>query len=132
MKTVLLAVALVASTALPAFSQEDGEGIKIYFDLGSASVPAPEQAKLDAAARLFREGNPFVMIVSGAADKTGDPGVNLDLSLARANKVADALVARGIPVERLQVLGRGTSEPEVETAEGVAEERNRLVEINWR
>ena len=95
-------------------------------------MAADQQDTLDRAARLFRDGNPYVMILAGGADTVGAPGPNLDLSLARANAVADGLVARGIPVGRLQVLGRGTSELAVETPEGVAERDNRVVEITWR
>ena len=39
---------------------------------------------------------------------------------------------RGIPVGRLQVVGRGNSELEVDTADDVAERENRIAEITWR
>jgi outer membrane protein OmpA-like peptidoglycan-associated protein len=58
--------------------------------------------------------------------------VNLSISLMRATAVATALTERGIPIERLQVLGRGNSELQVQTPDGVAEEENRVVEISWR
>lgn len=106
--------------------------LKVYFASGSASISADQAATLDRAVRTFREGDPFVMIVAGSADKVGDPTLNLGLSLQRATAVATALTNRGIPIERLQVLGRGTSELQVATADGIAEEENRVVEISWR
>ena len=113
-------------------TQDAPQSLKVYFDSGSESVRGAQTEVLDQAARLFREGSPIVMILSGGADTVGQPERNLQLSLRRANAVADGLVARGIPVERLQVLGRGNSELLVPTAEGVPERGNRVVEISWR
>ena len=72
------------------------------------------------------------MIVTGGSDTTGSPAANLSLSLRRATAVADGLSARGIPVEQLQVAGRGESELQVQTPEGVSERQNRIAEISWR
>ncbi|WOI57685.1 OmpA family protein [Palleronia sp. LCG004] len=110
----------------------DQEGLSILFDLGGASIRSDQQEVLDQASRLFRDGNPVVMIVTGSADTVGSASENLDLSIRRARNVADGLVARGIPIERLQVLGRGNSELPVPTDDGVANEENRSVLINWR
>jgi len=87
---------------------------------------------LDEASRLYRAGNPIVMIVTGSADKTGSAAGNLRLSELRANNVLQGLVARGIPIERFQVMAKGETDLAVPTAPNVAEERNRSVEITWR
>lgn len=128
-----LAQGPAAAQAVPGSAASDSQdSLRIYFDLGSAHVGGSEEATLDQAARLFRDGSPIVMIVAGGADTVGDPTENLDLSIRRAQAVADGLVARGIPAERLQVLGRGTSELAVPTEGNVASRENRLVEITWR
>jgi outer membrane protein OmpA-like peptidoglycan-associated protein len=72
------------------------------------------------------------MIVSGSTDATGSPGLNLRLSQRRADNVLQGLVARGIPIERFQVMAKGETDPVVQTKPGLAEERNRRVEITWR
>ncbi|WP_246057750.1 OmpA family protein [Arenibacterium halophilum] len=113
-------------------AEPESNSLKVYFTSGSSRVQADQAATLDLAARTFRDGNPLVMVVSGGADTVGDPLENLDLSLRRASSVADGLVARGIPVTRLQVLGRGNSELRIPTEPGVPEEGNRVVEISWR
>jgi outer membrane protein OmpA-like peptidoglycan-associated protein len=138
-KSLTIALALATS---PVLAQEtdsatdaqttESPWLKIYFASGSATISPDQAATLDRAVRTFREGDPFVMIVAGGADKVGDPSVNLAISLARATAVASALTDRGIPIERLQVLGRGNSELQVPTADGVAEDENRIVEISWR
>lgn len=123
----------LALSAGPVMAQSDNQApLAIYFRTGSHQVPETEQAKLDQAARLFREGNPIVMIVAGGSDTVGEPDRNLSLSISRAQSVAGELVARGIPAERLQVLGRGTSELAVETPPGTDQRENRVVEISWR
>jgi outer membrane protein OmpA-like peptidoglycan-associated protein len=104
----------------------------LYFDRGSAKVRPKDTALLDQASRLYREGKPIVMIVSGSSDLTGSPAANLHLSQRRANNVLQGLVSRGIPVERFQVVAKGETDPAVSTQPGVSEERNRCVEITWR
>lgn len=132
----LLAAAAIAAAPLmlPQGSQAQSaeEGLKVYFDTGSARIGSDQVATLDQAARLFRDGDPYVMIVAGVADTVGAPESNLTLSVTRANAVVDALTDRGIPVKRLQVVGRGNSELEIETDEDVPEPGNRVVEITWR
>ena len=137
--STLIALALSVSPALAqvaetTVTEETAEApwLKVYFDSGSATISPDQAATLDRAVRTFREGDPFVMIVAGGADKVGDPAVNLSISLMRATAVATALTERGIPIERLQVLGRGNSELQVQTPDGVAEDENRIVEISWR
>ena len=122
----------LALCAFAAGAQEAPESLMIYFPLGGAAVSADQRDALDQAARLFRDGDPIVMIIAGGADTIGSPDRNLDLSVARAEAVADGLVARGIPADRLQVVGRGNTELPVETQDGVAERENRYVEITWR
>ena len=62
-------------------------------------------------------------------DKVGSDAVNDPLSRQRAEVVRKALIARGVAPENIVVVGRGKREPVVATAEGVAEPRNRRVEI---
>jgi OOP family OmpA-OmpF porin len=104
----------------------------LHFDPGSAAVRQQDVALLDQAARLYRAGNPIVMIVTGTADATGSAAINLRLSELRANTVLQGLVARGIPVERFQVIAKGQTDPVVPTPPETSEERNRRVEITWR
>lgn len=132
MACLLPAGLALASAAGPAQAQADGEGLLIRFAPGSAAVDPAERGKLDEAARLYRDGNPIVMVVTGAADRTGPADVNLRLSVARAESVIRGLVDRGIPIDRLQLAAKGETEPATPTEDGVAEARNRVVEVNWR
>ncbi len=108
------------------------DSLSIYFDSGSAAITSQGQGVLDQAARTYRDGKPIIMVVSGGSDSTGQAGANLRLSQQRADNVLQGLVARGIPVERFQVLAKGETEPAVPAPDGTAEARNRRVEITWR
>lgn len=134
MKLILMtACALILGTALASAQQDPApDALKVQFGSGRSGIAADQAAVLDQAARLFREGSPIVMIVSGSADTVGSADRNLDLSIRRAQAVAEALADRGIPIERLQVLGRGNSELPVATDTGVPNAENRTVSITWR
>jgi len=67
--------------------------------------------------------------VTGHADRSGSDAYNMALSLRRANAVKDQLVREGIPASAITVVGRGESQPLVQTADGVREPQNRRVEI---
>ncbi len=104
----------------------------VYFDLGSSTVRADDLPVLDHASRLYRDGKPIVMVVSGSTDAVGSATQNLTLSERRASAVLRALVERGIPAERFQLLAKGETEPAVSSPAGQAEAKNRRVEISWR
>lgn len=104
----------------------------IHFAVGSSTIPAEDIAVLDKASRAYSEGKPLVMILTGSADRVGEPSLNLTLSQRRATAVLRALLDRGIPAERFQVLAKGETELAVPTEKGVAEAENRRVEITWR
>jgi outer membrane protein OmpA-like peptidoglycan-associated protein len=104
----------------------------VYFDMGSSMIRNEDKAVLDHASRAYNEGKPIVMILTGTADRTGNPEENLVLSERRATAVLKGLLARGIPADRFQVLAKGETELPVPTNPGVAELQNRRVEITWR
>ena len=104
----------------------------LLFETGSAALSPESQATLDQAARLYREGRPISMTITGSTDSVGSAEQNLLLSQRRANAVLRGMLARGMLVERSQILAKGESNPTVPTAAGVAEPQNRRVEISWR
>lgn len=108
------------------------DSLSVYFDSGSAAINQKGDRALDQAARTYRDGKPIIMVVSGGSDATGSAAGNLKPSQDRADKVLQGLVARGIPIERFQVLAKGQTEPAVPDPEGTPEPANRRVEISWR
>ncbi len=104
----------------------------LLFRVGQQNLDAHNEALLDQASRLYREGRPIIMVVSGSTDSVGNPTQNLLLSQRRANAVARGLLARGIPAERTQILAKGETNPAVDAPRGTEEAQNRRVEITWR
>jgi outer membrane protein OmpA-like peptidoglycan-associated protein len=79
-------------------------------------------------AEIAKRPVPDVLVI-GHTDTVGTESFNDALSRQRAEVVRKALVARGIATENIVVVGRGKRELVVATADGVAEARNRRVEI---
>lgn len=67
--------------------------------------------------------------VFGHTDSVGNDQYNDVLAQQRADTVRAALIRRGIASENIVAMSRGKREPVIPTAEGVAEPRNRRVEI---
>jgi outer membrane protein OmpA-like peptidoglycan-associated protein len=145
--SILLVAAMLPSTGLFAQSSEPPAApapaasspqpaapapLVVRFDLGSSTLRAQDNEVLSTASRAYNEGKPFVMILTGTADRVGSPRYNLTLSQRRATAVLKALIDRGIPAERFQILAKGETELPVPTEKGIAEAENRRVEITWR
>jgi OOP family OmpA-OmpF porin len=104
--------------------------VDIIFPEGGAVLTPEANKQLDLAARLYRDANPVVMFTSGHTDRTGDEFQNIILSARRAEAVKRALVARGIPAERLLIQALGESDLANPSDPNAA--ANRRVTITWR
>jgi len=104
----------------------------LHFLEGRDELTPESKAELDKVlAELKRRPLPDIVVI-GHTDTVGTLAYNDKLSLARAERVRDMMVALGIPAGRIQVAGRGKRELVVQTDENVSEARNRRVEINVR
>jgi outer membrane protein OmpA-like peptidoglycan-associated protein len=101
----------------------------LYFIEGKDEF-TPESKKIleEVFGEIARRPVPDVQVI-GHTDAAGSNAVNGPLSQQRAEVVRRGLVARGIPADRVTATGRGERELAVHTADGVAEPRNRRVEI---
>ena len=85
--------------------------LQIHFRTNSEKIEPTSVAKVDKFANfLLKNRGSFVKII-GHTDSIGSVKYNKKLSLARANSVMKALVAKGVSAVRLSVEGRGESEP---------------------
>jgi outer membrane protein OmpA-like peptidoglycan-associated protein len=66
---------------------------------------------------------------NGYTDTSGTKRYNLGLSRRRADAIRAALVADGIPANRIGVAGYGEENLRVPTPDGIREPQNRRVEI---
>ena len=101
----------------------------LYFVEGKDEFTAESKSIIDRVfSEIAKRPVPDVVVI-GHTDKVGSDALNDPLSRQRAEVVRSALVARGIAADKVLAVGRGKREPVVPTAEGVAEARNRRVEI---
>ena len=101
----------------------------LYFVEGKDEFTDASKRDFDGVfAEIARRPVPDVLVI-GHTDRVGSDVFNDNLSRQRAEVVRRALVARGVAAENIVVVGRGKREPIVPTADGVAEARNRRVEI---
>jgi len=101
----------------------------VFFDWDRDTITPEGQAIITQAADAYKSGAPVQIQVTGYTDRSGSPGYNQRLSERRANNVARALAALGVPREQMAVSGRGENDNRVPTAPGVREPQNRRVEI---
>lgn len=69
------------------------------------------------------------VLVIGHADKVGSVAYNRRLSQMRAKSVANRLVSKGVDRAVIEIQFYGKERPFIETPDGVAEPKNRRVEI---
>ena len=104
----------------------------LYFLEGRDELTPESKAELEKViGELKRRPLPDIVVI-GHTDSVGGLAYNDKLSLARAERLREMLVALGIPASRVQAAGRGKRELLVPTDDNVSEPRNRRVEINVR
>lgn len=85
----------------------DTQTVAIYFEPESAEVTKEGRAVIREAAETSRGCVVERVQVVGLADAVGAPGANLELSKRRANSVAAALTAAGLPAAEFDVAAAG-------------------------
>ena len=110
-----------APAAVPSFM--------VFFDWDRSDLSAQAQQTLQQVASTYRQRGSARVVATGHADRSGPDDYNMALSLRRANTVKSALVRDGVPATAISVVGKGETQPLVQTADGVREPQNRRVEI---
>lgn len=116
-------------TALP----QKPASFTVYFVFGSDQQLTPESKRVLEQLKAAVASRPAPEItVIGHTDRVGNLEDNDDLSVRRAGSVRDILADVGVQGATIDIAGRGEREPLVLTADEVAEEKNRRVEISLR
>jgi len=101
----------------------------LHFPEGRDEIADESRAVLDAALAEIAARPVQDVLVVGHTDLVGSGPLNDALARQRADTVRAELIRRGIAADAVQASGRGSREPAVPTPAGVAEPRNRRVEI---
>jgi outer membrane protein OmpA-like peptidoglycan-associated protein len=111
------------------------EGLKLImydvrFAADTAKILPEEKSRLDAIADALKTVGPQArFVVSGHTADVGKPNGELSLSVERASKIADELVKRGIPKDKISSTGFGSTKPVATNDTEAGRSRNRRVEI---
>ena len=100
----------------------------VYFNTGQSDILPDGQATIAQASATFKQGGTNVL-VKGHADRVGDQGMNLRLSMARTAAVKAALMRAGVPESAIRSGSLGEESLPVPTADQVPERLNRSVHI---
>ncbi len=116
------AMAPAAAPATPA-------NYTVYFDFDKANINAAGQQVINQVLADARMHPPSSVSVTGHTDTVGPADYNMALGLRRADAVRTALVAGGVPADKITVASRGMTDLAVPTGPNVREAKNRRAEI---
>lgn len=83
---------------------------EVSFDVDRADIKPAFVPTLDKVANILQEYNQSTIDIIGHTDSSGSDDYNLELSLRRAESVANYLASRGVAPQRLRTDGRGKRE----------------------
>lgn len=101
----------------------------LYFDVGDSTLKPESQIELERLSWLLSDKPTMRIEIIGHTDSVGSPQKNMELSWRRANAVAKYLIARGISPTRLQVTGKGSTQPIADNRLAEGRALNRRVEF---
>ncbi len=112
-----------------------GEGIKItfesgiLFDVNSSSLRPEAKTDLGRLATILNKYEDTEVLVEGHTDSTGPYDHNLDLSLRRAQSVANYMTGLEVLANRFRIMGYGEDQPIASNETAHGRQANRRVEI---
>ncbi len=104
----------------------------LYFYFDSTQMTAQSRRLVAEVIRAIRERSSTYVSVDGHSDTVGTRAYNYGLSLRRAQAVRQLILHARIDPSSLEITAHGKDDPIVKTGDGVAEPRNRRVEITVR
>jgi peptidoglycan-associated lipoprotein len=103
---------------------------QIYFETDGSDITARAQMMVKTVAYVMEGSAATRVTVVGKSDRVGAMPVNMALSRRRADAVRDALITAGVPADRIDTNWTGEGRQNVATADNVAEQGNRAVDIS--
>ena len=124
---IVNAVSSLSALCERAFAQSLGSAID--FRQSSVEIRTSSYETLDRIVEVANDCRAGALALRGHSDATGDEAWNRQLSRARAQAVADHLIARGIEASRFVVAGLGSSEPVADNSTAAGRGLNRRIEF---
>lgn len=101
----------------------------VLFDTGKAGLKPGAALTTNKVAEFMGKNASYRIQIEGHTDEVGDNASNQVLSEARANAVKQALLAKGIAADRIEIAGLGEDFPVANNTTNAGRQQNRRVEI---
>lgn len=101
----------------------------ITFPNDSAQIVTGFYPVLEDVAKVLNRYDKTRLSIEGHTDSVGDASYNNELSMRRANSVANYLQSTAVDASRLQTLGMGESQPIANNNTSQGRQENRRVEL---
>jgi WD40 repeat protein/outer membrane protein OmpA-like peptidoglycan-associated protein/Mg-chelatase subunit ChlD len=101
----------------------------IFFEYDKSRLTATSKGELNQVYKFLKNYPSLQIEVAGHTDSMGSEQYNENLSLARAKSVKNYLTRKGIPENRIKVVGYGEKRPVATNSTEKGREQNRRVEF---
>lgn len=105
--------------------------MNVYFGFDKSEIDSKGMSVVDGIAEAYAKYNPAMISLVAYADRAGDAMYNDILAKSRVDAVVSALRAGGVPASKLAISISGEANVPVSTADGVAEQGNRVVTVTF-
>lgn len=106
-----------------------GAWYEVFFDSNSTSIDQRGRSIVNNVAYVVKNEPTTRVTVIGKTDRTGTQAANMALSQNRANTVRLALIAAGVPANRIDTSWTGELGQDSGMTADVADRRNRVVDV---
>ncbi len=104
----------------------------LYFETGTTKLTTKSRQALEEVIAAIKRRQAITIRVSGHTDTVGSDEYNNKLARDRSTFVERLLLQIGVPADQMSVSSHGKGNPLIPTPDGIAEPRNRRVEIILR
>ncbi len=120
---------VTATDMLEAINKNGFIALDIHFETGKATIQTESLPIVDQIVTLLKQNASLKLSVEGHTDNVGESTANKTLSENRAKAVVAAIVAAGVPAERLASAGFGADRPVADNRTEEGRAKNRRVEL---
>jgi outer membrane protein OmpA-like peptidoglycan-associated protein len=101
----------------------------VLFDVNSSTLRGGAASNVQKISQILNQYPDYKISVEGHTDSQGSDAYNQQLSQRRAASVLEALVAGGVPADRITSQGFGESQPVASNDAAAGRQQNRRVEV---
>jgi len=112
-----------------AINNAAGDGSIIYFAFGEKEASQEELNKLTLIVSMLKLNKSKTIMLIGHTDDTGEGNINMELGAARGGSIRVALMERGVPADKINILSRGELKPAETNDTSAGRAKNRRVQM---